>query len=119
MDTFLTIGSMLIEFGLPALLVYLILKKPAKRSLLVPVLGAVTPMVLLLIVGTIDHYVFPSEEPSMFMAAFAMSLFIYCILAGVGFLLGLFLPKTVGLRWRYIVGFLLGPAFGLGLIAAW
>jgi hypothetical protein len=119
MDTLLTFGSMLIEFGLPAFLIYLILKEPAKRRLLVPVLGAVTPMLLVLIVGTIDHYVFPSEQPSMFMAAFAMGLFLYCVLAGMGFLLGLFLPKAVGLCWRYIIAFLLSPTFGLGLIATW
>ncbi len=119
MDKFLTIGSVLIEFGLPALLVYLIVKQPTKRNLLVPVLGAVTPMVLFLVVGTIDYYLFPTEEPSMFIGAFSIGLFIYCALAIVGLLVGIFLPKTVKLRWRYIIAFLLGPAFGWGLISAW
>ena len=119
MDTFLTIGAMIIEFGLPAVLMYFIIKKPAKRHLLVPVLGAVSPMVLVLLIGTIDHYVFPSEQPSMFMAVFAMGLFIYCFMAIVGLLVGCFLPSTVNLRWRYIIAFLLGPAFSWGLVATW
>ncbi|GAA5445476.1 hypothetical protein Misp06_03679 [Microbulbifer sp. NBRC 101763] len=119
MDILLTTGSMLIEFGLLTLLAYLIVTKPTKRSLVAPVLGAVTPMVLFLIIGVIDHYIFPSEEPSMFLASFAMGLFLYCILAGIGFLLGLFLPKAVGLRWRYIIAFFLGPTIGWGLITAW
>ena len=117
MDTYLTIGAILIEFGLPIALIYFSITLPSKRKIFIPILGAVTPMVLYLIIGTIDYTFITTEENSMFMAGFVMGFFIYCLLAFTGFILGVALPKSINLYWRYAIAFVLGPVCGWGFLA--
>jgi len=117
MDNYLTAGAVFIEFGLPLALIYVAAKKPNARGIIVPVVGAVTPFLLVYVIGSVIHALRPPEEPSMFMAIFVMSFLPYFVLAGVGGTLGFFLPKNVKLQWRYLAAFFLGPAVGLGLVA--
>jgi len=117
MDNYLTSGAIVIEFGLPAALIYVATKKPNARKIVAPVVGALTPLLLFYIVGGVSHALRQEEEPSMFMAVFVMSFFPYCVMAVAGAALGIFLPKNLRLKWRYVVAFFLGPAVGLGLVA--
>lgn len=117
MDTYLTLGAIVIEFGLPAALIYVGAKKPNARKIVAPVVGALTPLLLFYVVGGVSHVLRQEEGPSMFMAVFVMSFFPYCVLAVAGAALGIFLPKNLRLKWRYVVAFFLGPAVGLGLVA--
>lgn len=117
MDIYFTIGAILIELGLPAVLIYIAAKKPSARYVIVPVVGAISPLLLVYVLGGATHLLFPPDKPSMFIAIFAMSFLPYCVSAGAGTAVGLFLPKEVKLHWRYLIAFFLASAVGLGLIA--
>lgn len=117
MDTYLTLGAIVVEFGLPAALIYVAAKKPNARKIVAPVVGALTPLLLVYVVGGVSHILRQEGEPSIFMAVFVMSFFPYCVLAVAGAALGIFLPKNLRLQWRYLAALFLGPAVGLGLVA--
>ncbi|WP_425221787.1 hypothetical protein [Pseudomonas sp.] len=116
MDYYLTIIVILFEFGLPFVLAYMALEKVEFRRVIVPVVGAVSPFLLVYIVGSITHILFPPDELSMFEAIFIMSFLPYLVFLAIGLALGMFLPKSMPLRSRYLVSFLTAPAVGLGLV---
>ena len=119
MDKYLTIGAAIVEIGLPISLIYFSFKVPTKKYIFVPILGSITPMLLVFVYGSIDYLFVVSDEPSMFLAIFSMGFLVYCLLAVVGFLVGLILPNSINLYWRFGIGLLVAPLFGLGFIAIW
>ena len=112
-ESLLTIGAVLFELGLPVALIYLCFKFTGKRKILIPIIGAITPVFLFLIVGSIVELLSLNEQPSMWWAAFIMSLFVYIILALVGLAVGLLLLSSVSLNRRFGIAFCIGPACGL------
>jgi purine-cytosine permease-like protein len=119
MEFYLTAGALVVELGVPVLLIYLSLKRPSKKHILLTMLGAVTPLLLFYLFGAIDYFVLNPDESSMYMAAFIMTFAVYCFLLLVGFLLGVFLPASISSNWRYFIGCILGPVCGIGLSILW
>ena len=119
MEIYLTAGALLVELGVPVLLIYLSLKRSSKKHIFLPMLGAVTPLLLFYFFGAIDYFVLNPDEPSMYMATFIMTFAVYCLLLLVGFLLGVFLPVSISSNWRYFIGCIFGPVCGMGLSILW
>ena len=115
MDSYLTIGAILFEFGLPSILIYTAFEKAELRRVVVPVIGAISPFLLIYIIGSVSYILFPPDRPSMFEAIFIMSFLPYVVFLVIGLALGIFLPRSMQLWPRYLVAFLIGPVVGLGL----
>lgn len=116
MDYYLTIIAIVFEFGLPFVLAYIALEKVEFRRVIVPVVGAVSPFLLVYVAGSVTHILFPPDELSMFEAIFIMSFLPYVVFLAIGLALGIFLPKNMRLWSRYLLSFLTAPAVGLGLV---
>jgi len=115
-DTYLIVGALFIELGIPALLIFLLLKLPNKKPIFLPMIGAVTPLLMFYLFGAVDHFVLNPDEQSMYIAGFAMTFAAYCLMLLVGFLVGVFLPASISSNWRYFIGCVSGPLCTWGFL---
>ena len=115
-DDKLTIGAAFFELGLPVVLVWLCFRYESRRRLLVPIIGAITPLLLFLVVGSVVEFLSSEAQSSMWWAVFLMSLFVYLLLALVGLVLGVVLTPSVGLRKRFGCALFIGPVCALGFL---
>ena len=109
-DDLLALGAVIFELGLPIIIGIACYMRPKVRKFLLPVLGAVTPLLIAYIYTVIGYYLVSREEYQYgFLVMWVMSFFAYCILVAIGIILGIFLKNKLNNYWRFFIGLASAP----------
>lgn len=114
----MTRGAMLVELGIPVLIVIGLVLRPRYRRFLVVLLGAITPALLAYAWIAVAYVVGPNSNDAIFAfhAVWVMSLAIYAAIVMVGCALAC-LPRPGKLYLRYLMGLVSVPLGYLALVA--
>lgn len=109
-ESLLNLGSILVELGLPILLVYLYKFYPNRRPALVTTLFSIVPF-LCFYLYCIAATIFDSTISNQWSlgAMWVMSFFLYAATAIVGFLFGCLVPKNTRFWKLALLGLFCGP----------
>ena len=116
-DAILILVSVLIEIGIPAILIVLIFKYRKGRRYTVVLLGSVMPWMILYIAGTVFYLIDPDAFTMKLGFLFVMSFIFF----GLSFVMGLLvslIPYPRNLKMRFIMG-LTSPFLVYGLREIW
>ena len=114
----MTWSAMLVELGIPILIVIVLTLRPRYRRFLVVLLGAITPALLVYAWIAVAYVVGPTSKTAIFAfhAMWVMSFAVYAAIVMVGCALAC-LPRPGKLYLRYLMG-LVSVALGyLALVA--
>lgn len=114
----MTWGAMLVELGIPLLIVIALALRPRYRRFLVVLLGAITPALLVYAWIAVAYIVDPASKIAIFAfsAMWAMSFAVYAAIVIVGCALAC-LPRPGKLYLRYLMGLVSVPLGYLILVA--
>jgi hypothetical protein len=105
------------ELGLPLILIYFCSAFPGKRPLWVPMLGAITPIIMFFGFTTFGYFFLNKDEFSFsFFAQWQMGYFVYCLLLLLGLIMGIALQTQFNLYWRYGLAFVFAPLIAWGFL---
>ncbi len=102
-DNLLIIASILIEIGIPIVLIALIFLYKEWRRYTVVQLASVIPWLIFYIICTLYYFLNPNSLKMSLGFIFVMSFIFYCFTFVIGFLLSL-VPYPKNLKLRFIVG---------------
>lgn len=110
-EDLLNLTAIVFEIGLPVVIGVICLIKPNHRKWLVPVLGAVTPLLIVYAHYIVGYYFVSREEFEYgFLVMWVMSFFIYCLMVATGFMVAISLRNKFNNYILYFIGFLAGPS---------
>ncbi|EIL96478.1 hypothetical protein RHOFW104T7_00260 [Rhodanobacter thiooxydans] len=109
-ETYLTLGAVTFELGVPLAAIVVVAFVPRIRKFAVVLLGAVTPLLLAYAFIAASYFSAPAEPSGRFpfSAVWVMSFVVYLALVLAGTALAL-IPKPSNLYGRYFIGFLSAP----------
>ena len=102
-DAILILVSVLIEIGIPAILIVLILKYRKGRRYTVVLLGSVMPWMVLYIAGTVFYLIDPDAFTMKLGFIFVMSFIFFGLSFFMGLLVSL-IPYPRNLKVRFLMG---------------
>ena len=109
-EDLLNTSAIIFEVGLPIIISSICFMKPDFRKFLLPVLGALTPLLVAYLYSTAGYYFISRDEYEYgFLVMWVMSFFIYCLLVMAGLVVGFTLRNRLNNYWRYFVGLVSGP----------
>jgi hypothetical protein len=112
----LNILAITFEFGLPAALIFMVIRKPSHRKFAVSLLGAITPLLITYVHLIFSYLMDPVGTNWAFHAAWIMSLFVYVLLVIGGLILSIF-DRPHNLIARFFVATLIGPGAAIAFYA--
>jgi len=104
------VTAILIELGLPIVLLVLCFKTPSKRPFLVPILSATVPFIIGYAYTIIGHILKPTSDTYWAVSAmWEMSFFLYVATVILSMIVSFLMPRKTNLLIRAILGAIAGP----------
>lgn len=105
------------EFGLPAILVVIAIKRVSARPFIAPILGALTPFCLGMAYAMFEYYTLEPGESGMHMAGFVMGFMPYLLCLSIGIVGAFLIPRGVNMVLKYLAGVVFASGFTLLLMS--
>lgn len=117
-DEYLSYGAVLIELGLPILLIFFYFKYKSTKKIVLPAFVSLTPFLIAYAFTYTAAILYPSRNDSWALTAmWAMSFFPYVVTAIISFIISKTVAQKLKLWVTLSICFLIAPAFLLFISA--